>query len=289
MLNQVKYYWQKLDNRWQLATLGELFSRAQINYVGPTFAYYALLTVFPMLMSIAMIVSIANVSQATLMTTLNSMLPQDVATIVRPIFKSVMASKQVSLLSFSVPFTLWTVSRVIAVFRLSFNRIADTDERISTMLTRFWSFLWLLVILAGFGVLLIGGNVLTLVVNRLPSNQLPLFILHQTRWLIWLGLWLALVMLNYFLPTKSGRAPFKIVMFGSLIELGLFEILNVAFTWYVRFGLKRYDFYQSMSSIIVLLIWLNLIATILVTGYVLIHWLTVLSAQRQARQEDSHV
>lgn len=289
MLNQVKYYWQKLDNRWQLATLGTLFSRAQINYVGPTFAYYALLTVFPMLMSIAMIVSIANVSQATLMTTLNSMLPQDVAAIVRPIFKSVMASKQVSLLSFSVPFTLWTVSRVIAVFRLSFNRIADTDERISTMLTRFWSFLWLLVILAGFGVLLIGGNVLTLVVNRLPSNQLPLFILHQTRWLIWLGLWLALVMLNYFLPTKSGRAPFKIVMFGSLIELGLLEILNVAFTWYVRFGLKRYDFYQSMSSIIVLLIWLNLIATILVTGYVLIHWLTVLSAQRQARQEDSHV
>lgn len=289
MLNQVKYYWQKLDNRWQLATLGALFSRAQINYVGPTFAYYALLTVFPMLMSIAMIVSIANVSQATLMTTLNSMLPQDVAAIVRPIFKSVMASKQVSLLSFSVPFTLWTVSRVIAVFRLSFNRIADTDERISTMLTRFWSFLWLLVILAGFGVLLIGGNVLTLVVNRLPSNQLPLFILHQTRWLIWLGLWLALVMLNYFLPTKSGRAPFKIVMFGSLIELGLLEILNVAFTWYVRFGLKRYDFYQSMSSIIVLLIWLNLIATILVTGYVLIHWLTVLSAQRQARQEDSHV
>ncbi|MER2130323.1 YihY/virulence factor BrkB family protein [Leuconostoc lactis] len=289
MLNQVKYYWQKLDNRWQLATLGALFSRAQINYVGPTFAYYALLTVFPMLMSIAMIVSIANVSQATLMTTLNSMLPQDVAAIVRPIFKSVMASKQVSLLSFSVPFTLWTVSRVIAVFRLSFNRIADTDERISTMLTRFWSFLWLLVILAGFGVLLIGGNVLTLVVNRLPSNQLPLFILHQTRWLIWLGLWLALVMLNYFLPTKSGRAPFKIVMLGSLIELGLLEILNVAFTWYVRFGLKRYDFYQSMSSIIVLLIWLNLIATILVTGYVLIHWLTVLSAQRQARQEDSHV
>lgn len=289
MLNQVKYYWQKLDNRWQLATLGELFSRAQINYVGPTFAYYALLTVFPMLMSIAMIVSIANVSQATLMTTLNSMLPQDVAAIVRPIFKSVMASKQVSLLSFSVPFTLWTVSRVIAVFRLSFNRIADTDERISTMLTRFWSFLWLLVILAGFGVLLIGGNVLTLVVNRLPSNQLPLFILHQTRWLIWLGLWLALVMLNYFLPTKSGRAPFKIVMLGSLIELELLEILNVAFTWYVRFGLKRYDFYQSMSSIIVLLIWLNLIATILVTGYVLMHWLTVLSAQRQARQEDSHV
>lgn len=285
----MKRFWQKLDNRLQLGTLGQLFSRAQINYVGPTFAYYALLTVFPMLMSIAMIVSIANISQETLMTTLRSMLPRDVEAVVLPIFQSVIASKHVSILSFSVPFTLWTVSRVIAVFRLSFNRIADTDERISTILTRFWSFLWLLLILAAFGALLIGGNILTLVVHQLPSNQLPLFILHQTRWLIWVGMWLALVMLNYFLPTKPGRAPLKFVMLGSLIELGLLGLLNVAFTWYVKFGLKRYDFYQSMSSIIVLLIWLNLIATILVTGYILIQWLTVLLDKQPINKETSDV
>lgn len=289
MLNEMKRFWQKLDNRLQLGTLGQLFSRAQINYVGPTFAYYALLTVFPMLMSIAMIVSIANISQETLMTTLRSMLPRDVEAVVLPIFQSVIASKHVSILSFSVPFTLWTVSRVIAVFRLSFNRIVDTDERISTILTRFWSFLWLLLILAAFGALLIGGNILTLVVHQLPSNQLPLFILHQTRWLIWVGMWLALVMLNYFLPTKPGRAPLKFVMLGSLIELGLLGLLNVAFTWYVKFGLKRYDFYQSMSSIIVLLIWLNLIATILVTGYILIQWLTVLLDKQPINKETSDV
>lgn len=289
MLNEMKRFWQKLDNRLQLGTLGQLFSRAQINYVGPTFAYYALLTVFPMLMSIAMIVSIANISQETLMTTLRSMLPRDVEAVVLPIFQSVIASKHVSILSFSVPFTLWTVSRVIAVFRLSFNRIADTDERISTILTRFWSFLWLLLILAAFGALLIGGNILTLVVHQLPSNQLPLFILHQTRWLIWVGMCLALVMLNYFLPTKPGRAPLKFVMLGSLIELGLLGLLNVAFTWYVKFGLKRYDFYQSMSSIIVLLIWLNLIATILVTGYILIQWLTVLLDKQPINKETSDV
>ncbi|MCT8389351.1 YihY/virulence factor BrkB family protein [Leuconostoc holzapfelii] len=289
MLNEMKTYWQKLDERWQLATLGELFTRAQVNYVGPTFAYYALLTVFPMLMSVAMIVSVANVSPATLMATLSSLLPRDIETVVLPIFQSVIASKHLSILSFSVPFTLWTVSRVIAVFRLSFNRIADTEERISTILTRFWSFLWLLLILAAFGVLLIGGNILTLVIQQLPSHQLPLFLLHQTRWLIWLGMWLALVMLNYFLPTKPGRAPLKYVLLGSLIELGLLGLLNVAFTWYVKFGLKRYDFYQSMSSIIVLLIWLNLIATILVTGYILIQWLTVLFDKQPEEKETAHV
>ena len=35
-----------------------------------------------------------------------------------------------------------------------------------------------------------------------------------------------------------------------------------------------------MSAIIVLLIWLNLIATILVTGYILIQWLTVLKQEK---------
>ncbi len=48
---------------------------------------------------------------------------------------------------------------------------------------------------------------------------------------------------------------------------------------------KGYDFYQS-SSIIALLIWLNLIATILAT-LCFDSLVNVLSAQRQARQEDS--
>jgi len=280
MLNQLKEFWQKIDKKLKLSTLGTLFLRAQGGYVGPTFAYFALLTVFPMLIAIAIIISITNVSETNIISLIQSVLPRDIEKIVLPILQSVLSSKSTSLLSFSVLFTLWTVSRVIAVFRVSFNRIADVEDRISNLLSRFWSFVWLLIIIAAFGVLMIGSNVLTIVLQQIPSNQWTSFLQHQTKWLIWLGMWLALIMMNYLLPTKEGRAPLRFVAIGSLIEVGALNILNIGFSWYTNLAVKQYGFYQSMSAIIVLLIWLNLIATILVTGYILIQWLTVLKQEK---------
>jgi len=280
MLNQLKEFWQKIDKKLKLSTLGTLFLRAQVGYVGPTFAYFALLTVFPMLIAIAIIISITNVSETNIISLIQSVLPRDIEKIVLPILQSVLSSKSTSLLSFSVLLTLWTVSRVIAVFRVSFNRIADVEDRISNLLSRFWSFVWLLIIIAAFGVLMIGSNVLTIVLQQIPSNQWTSFLQHQTKWLIWLGMWLALIMMNYLLPTKEGRAPLKFVAIGSFIEVGALNILNIGFSWYTNLAVKQYGFYQSMSAIIVLLIWLNLIATILVTGYVLIQWLTVLKQEK---------
>ncbi|MBZ5952575.1 YihY/virulence factor BrkB family protein [Leuconostoc gelidum subsp. gasicomitatum] len=280
MLNQLKELWQKIDKKLKLSTLGTFFLRAQVGYVGPTFAYFALLTVFPMLIAIAIIISITNVSETNIISLIQSVLPRDIEKIVLPILQSVLSSKSTSLLSFSVLFTLWTVSRVIAVFRVSFNRIADVEDRISNLLSRFWSFVWLLIIIAAFGVLMIGSNVLAIVLQQIPSNQWTSFLQHQTKWLIWIGMWLALIMMNYLLPTKEGRAPLRFVAIGSLIEVGALNILNIGFSWYTNLAVKQYGFYQSMSAIIVLLIWLNLIATILVTGYVLIQWLTVLKQEK---------
>ena len=123
---------------------------------------------------------------------------------------------------------------------------------------------------------MIGSNILIIVLQQIPSNTWTPFLQHQTRWLIWFVMWLALIMMNYLLPTKEGRAPLRFVAIGSLIEVVALNVLNSGFTWYTNLAVKQYNFYQSMSAIIVLLIWLNLIATILVIGYVLIQWLTVL-------------
>ncbi|MBK0039597.1 MULTISPECIES: YihY/virulence factor BrkB family protein [unclassified Leuconostoc] len=274
MNNKMKQTWRVIDARFKLSTLGELFSRSQIGYVGPTFAYYALLTVFPILMGAAMIVSFTSFSTADLLTAMRNMLPKNIENIVIPIMQSVLASKSASLLSFTVIFTIWSISRVIAVFRKSFNAIADVDERFNNMLTRLFSFLWLLVIIAAFALLMIGSNVLTIAMQHLPHTQWTSFLQHQTRWFIWLGMWLALTMMNFLLPTKDARAPLRFVVIGSFIELLMLNALNKGFTIYAKIAIGKYDFYQSVSSMIVLLIWLNLIATILVLGYVIIKWIT---------------
>ena len=140
MLNQMKKQFDIIYKRYHLAVLKDLFDRAQIGYVGPTFAYYALLTIFPTIMSVVMLISITNVNQKDMIAVVSSILPQNIQAIVLPILRSVLSSTHLTLLSFSVPFTLWTVSQVLAVFRMSFNRIADVEEHISGLLTRVFGY-----------------------------------------------------------------------------------------------------------------------------------------------------
>ncbi|GMA69442.1 hypothetical protein GCM10025879_06880 [Leuconostoc litchii] len=264
-----------------MSTLMTFFTRSQIGYVGPTFAYYALLTVFPILMGAALIVSFTSISTDDLLTMMRNTLPNNIENIVVPIMKSVLSSKSTSLLSFTVLFTLWSVSRVIAVFRQSFNAIADVKEHINSVFTRAFSFIWLLFIITIFALLMIGGNILTIVMQHLPYSNWTGFLQHQTRWFIWLGMWLALAMMNFFLPAKGARAPLRFVVVGSFLELVMLNLLNKGFTFYAQFALGKYDFYQSVSSMIAMLIWLNLIATILVIGYVVIKWLSVINWRKK--------
>ncbi len=112
------------------------------------------------------------------------------------------------------------------------------------------------------------------VLQNFPAWSFADTILAQSQWIVSLGSWLMLVLLNFLLPTKEARTKLRYVLVGSFIEVGLLTLLNKGFTFYAKFALGRYDFYQSISSIIVVLIWLNLIASILVAGYVIIHWLS---------------
>ena len=108
MINQVKQYWRVLDTRFKLSTLGEMFSMIPSRICGTYFCLLCILTVFPIVISAGIIISITNVSQTSLITAVENV-PSNIETVLLPILKSVLSSQSTSLLSLSVLFTLWTV------------------------------------------------------------------------------------------------------------------------------------------------------------------------------------
>ncbi|MCO6183307.1 YihY/virulence factor BrkB family protein [Leuconostoc fallax] len=274
MLKKILQFWYRANERYKFDQLKVYWQRSQISYVGPTFAYYVLLTAFPILIGVAMMLSFTNIDNTVLIDNLRNILPPNISKILLPILASILNNRSVSLFSITIILAIWSISRVIAIFRKAFNAIAGVEEKISSLLTRAFSFIWLLVIILLFGVFLIVGNVSVVVLQNFPAWSFADTILAQSQWIVSLGSWLMLVLLNFLLPTKEARTKLRYVLVGSFIEVGLLTLLNKGFTFYAKFALGRYDFYQSISSIIVVLIWLNLIASILVAGYVIIHWLS---------------
>jgi membrane protein len=259
-----------LTKKFQLEQLKTYFQRGNLKMIGPTITYYTLLSLVPILMSVGAVASLVGIDANELVTLLSQHLPSNIMTILEPIIESVLKGG-IGILSFSILTTLWAASSVLAIIRKSFNTIYDVPERVSGLFTRVFSFLWLLVILVSAGLIMIVSAVLPAIIAAIPGIQW-LEIITQQRWLITLiGLWLIICALNETMPAK--RVPFKPLIIGSGIEVVLIIFVNYFFGWYAQFTVKNAGFYQSLGSLLVLIVYLNLICTMLVVGQIVIAWL----------------
>ena len=271
MTKSIKKYWGFLDRKLHINDLVTYFSRSQVGMVGPTFAYYVLLTLFPLLIAVVLLISALHVSTTHLTNMMADFLPSSVNDFLSPVLTSVAKTNTQSYWSLSILFIFWSLSRVITVLREAFNRIADVEETGLPILARLWSFLWLLLMVVAFTVMVFAGNILNVYLHEITGLA---FWVTPTRWLLLIGLWLVILWMNYQLPAKNARPPFLASLAGSLFDLALLNGLNKVFALLANFQFGKYGFYQSLTSIIVFLLWLNLVSAILVIGFVIMTWLS---------------
>ena len=263
---------QALKERVHFTTFTETLQRANMNLIGPAFTYYTLLSLIPVLLSLAAIAGLVGVDQNHLQQLLNDMLPSNVNDTVQPILSSMLKGSHVSALSISALVALWSVSRIMAVLRQSFNAIHDVPEKINNMLSRVFGFIWLLLLLVASAALVIVYNLINVFIDQLPFDASWLHWLQDQGWLVILaGLWVVLSFFNWSLPAQKPRWQTTII--ASFVEVLLLWILNTGFGFYAQLALKQVSFYQTLGSLIVLMVYLNLIGTLLVLTQVFIVYL----------------
>lgn len=275
MLNFFKNIYSKL----KLDNLSLFFERGQLTLIGPAFSYYALLSVFPIVLSAAMLVSLLGGQPIeSLIHLVNNMLPEEIAKRVVPILRSVIARKSLGIMSISIIVTLWSTSRLLFVLRRTFNKIHGQKEVIANILTRVFAFAWLIIIVLILGCLIIlnglSKSFLIGLTDYIPYIKIEYIdmLYEQTQIPILIGIYISLCLLNYLLPTKSARPKIKYVFLGSLIEMLMLFGVNKVVSFYASITIARYDFYQSITTVIILMIWLNIIGMIMGLGQILIAW-----------------
>ena len=260
----------RLTKKFQLMQLQLYVKRGNLKMVGPTITYYALLSLVPILMSVGAVASLVGLDSHDLISLLSQQLPANIMNVLEPIIQSVLKGG-VGILSFSIVTTVWAASSVLAIIRKSFNAIYDVPERVSGLLTRVFSFLWLAAILLSVGLVMVVSAILPAIIAAIPEIEW-LEIITKQRWLITLvGLWLIICLFNVAMPAK--RLALKPLIIGSGIEVVLMIVLNYSFGWYAQFTVKNVGFYQSLGSLLVLIVYLNLVGTIMVIGQIIIAWL----------------
>lgn len=269
-LAPIQERWQVFADKIHLPQFLRFVDRAQVGMVAPTVAYYTIVALVPLIMSIGVILGAVGITATDMNNFIAQQLPDAIAKTLTPIVNSVLHGS-VSVLSFSVIVVMWTASGILSTFRKIFNDIYDLEDTENGIVTRIVSFLWFVAFLLAAVVIGLFSSLFPVIMKNLPHIDGWLQTFASQTWIYALILvWAILILFNYALPAVKIRWQ-SVVLGSGIAAIGL-SLLNAGFGLYAQFAMRNIDFYRSLGSLLALLIYFNLVATIIVFGQVFIAW-----------------
>lgn len=240
-------------------------------------AYSALLSLFPVLASIAalFVQARADYVQRNLARFLSLILPPGTEDIVLQQFRY-RGQRPVALLVVAFALSLWAASSVIkslmdgfnAAYRVPRNRSILGHAGVGIMLV----FLSVVPLLGASSLVLFGGTVESAVLKLLkvdptlnPLSAYWHLFWRITRYAVAFGATATVTAILYFFGTYR-KQRWRGVWPGAILATMLWMLATLAFAWYVR-NITNYNvLYGSVGTSIALLIWMYLLAAIVLFG-----------------------
>ncbi len=245
------------------------FQKDNVPILGAAQAYYYLLAIVPMLILLLSILPYLNIDPETVIDFLQNVAPGGTVETYRENIVNLVAQPKGGLLTIGIIGTLWSASSGVNAFIQSSNMAYNVEETRSFIKIRLLSILLTLGMIVTIVVTLtlpIFGDVLINFLQAflgLPETTVILF--QVLRWVISIVVMSVVLMALYHIaPNKT--LPFKEILPGAIITAVLWQLISLAFSFYVsNFG-NYSATYGSLGGIIILMLWFFITGIILMIG-----------------------
>lgn len=232
-------------------------------------AYYLLLSLFPLLIAIGNLLPFLSIVPSNVLPYVQELIPGQVYEFIGPAIENLLTSGSGGLLSISALAALWSASQSINALQIAMNKAFGVDQRSNFIVVRAVSFvIILLFMIAIVGVtMVIGlGKIILDFLQPIFHIQDDLIATFQTvKWPLTIIALLFILMLIYWL-VPNAKVKLRSTLPGAVFATAGWMLLSQVFGLYARFFAARISGYQIIGSFIVLMIWLNLAATIIILG-----------------------
>lgn len=248
------------------------FSMGNVSDSAIVFAYYSLLSLFPILISVGGVIKLANANPTRVIDSMRMLMPSSIYQMLQPIVESAFSGGHGgSNLSIGLVIAIWSASSAMAAFQRAVNRcygVLDQSAFMNRIISFFWMlllvvFLFALMILLGFGQALI--DLVNQMIN-MPPEALKLVEAARMPFIITL-LVIILSMIYFFVP--SLRTKWKYTLGGTLFALLGLSVLSQLFSQIMRDFFHNISAYKTLGTFIVVMIWLYLTGMVLLFGAVI--------------------
>ncbi|WP_079528991.1 YihY/virulence factor BrkB family protein [Halobacillus hunanensis] len=245
------------------------FQKDNVPILGAAQAYYYLLAIVPMLILLLSILPYLNIDPETAIDFLQNVAPGGTVETYRENIVNLVAQPKGGLLTIGIIGTLWSASSGVNAFIQSSNMAYNVEETRSFIKIRLLSILLTLGMIIAIVVALtlpIFGDVLINFLQAflgLPEATVILF--QVLRWVISIVVMSVVLMALYHVaPNKT--LPFKEILPGAIITAVLWQLISLAFSFYVsNFG-NYSATYGSLGGVIILMLWFFITGIILMIG-----------------------
>ncbi|WP_395319134.1 YihY/virulence factor BrkB family protein [Fructilactobacillus frigidiflavus] len=248
------------------------FSMGNVSDSAIVFAYYSLLSLFPILISIGGVIKLANANPEHVIDSMKMLMPGSIFQMLQPIVQSAFSGGHGgSNLSIGLIIAIWSSSSAMAAFQRAVNRCYGVLDQ-SALMNRIISFLWMLLLVVFLFVLMIllgfGQSLIELVneVVNMPPEVLSLVEAARMPFIIAL-LVVILSMIYFFVP--SLKTKWKYTLGGTLFALIGLSILSQLFSKIMGEFFRNISAYKTLGTFIVVMIWLYLTGMVLLFGSVI--------------------
>lgn len=248
---------------------GAKFKEDNATILAAAQAYYYLLAIVPLLILLLAILPYLQIEPQRVMDFMGTILPGEVASTFEEQIVSVVTTPSGGLLTFGILGTLWSASNAVSAFIKATNEAYDVEETRSFFAQKGIAILLTLFMLVAVIIALVlpifGGAIIDMISSfmNLPSQTEIIF--QILRWVISIAV-MSIVLAIMYKIAPNKHFPFKEVIIGALIATILWQLVSLAFSFYVaNFGSYSAT-YGSLGGLIVLILWFFLTGLILVIG-----------------------
>ena len=263
---------KKLLNRsWVKFALeiAEIYFSRRVARSAAELAYFLILSFFPILICVNAFIALFDVDISPMVQALEPVLPGGTMAIFADYMAYITDNQSGALLGAGVVMTLFASS---AAFRALMNIMDDIYERKSykgawqIVASVAFSVLFLVTIYLSMAVLLTGDWLFQLLEERLMLDTLAIpWDWQWIRFIILFCLVLIFVLLVYRLSAPRGR-PQPPILAGGFIAAVSLVVASVIFSLFIGMSSRYSMVYGSLTSVIILLVWLYLCGNILILG-----------------------
>jgi len=209
--------------------------------------------------------------EESIMLTLQEVIPKEAFVVLRSTIQDIISNQQTGLLSISFLISLYFASNGVLAIMNAFNQSSHSIESRNVIKKQLVAFLLVFILalnmIVSGAALAISSFILYFIEDKgLISSNFTLFLLTAGEWvIILLTSLIAFSSIYYLAPAKKRIFPFFSP--GSFVASFLSVIAFKVFTIFIENFSNYNKFYGSLGTLIMIIVWINLTALMLLIGF----------------------